>query len=268
MESAGLDSEDNYHPYSTKHPDILHYSVGKRLSNSGPYWATRSSKKDYHFEGYEPTTGYAYPHYNYLTSWPKRCIEDPFNGQIICNERNFIGPDYKNPFYTGENLVDPNEPAIGSAEERNLYTDYIASNQTLPVNCPYVEKTANTDCESKGSSGKAVGIKQPPDEISNINANNDPVYKMPTHVATKETPVDSINKKREDFKYERQGGIIYKRSKNIARIENQQPDNTYQEEQWTVKGFSNNLLKNKTYLLFVVVCFVLICFLIERMSTL
>lgn len=269
MASKVLYSENNYHPYASDNPTILNYSVGKRLSNSGPYWATRSSEKDYHFDGYEPTTGYAYPHYNYLTSWPKRCIEDPFNGQIICNERNFIGPNYKNPFYVGENFVDPDEPAIGSPEERNLYTPNIPINQALPVNCPTIEKNLNDVFKSQeeNNSRNSIedhAIKQPPHEISNINSNNDPVYRMPGHVATKRTPRNSNDQQKAavvDLSFE---------ERKITGNENYQGTNIHKKS--TITGFLTNLCnydsKNQNLYLFTGLLILgFIWFLIGRMST-
>lgn len=50
---------------------------------------------------------YNYPYYDYCTGWPQRCIEDPISNNVTCEDRNFVGPDYRNPYYQGKNFIDP-----------------------------------------------------------------------------------------------------------------------------------------------------------------
>jgi hypothetical protein len=62
--------------------------------------------------GYNPSyprCSYNYPDYNYYASYPYRCIQDPFSYGIAYSRRNFVGPDYRDVYYTGENRVDPAE---------------------------------------------------------------------------------------------------------------------------------------------------------------
>ena len=53
------------------------------------------------------TEAYAYPYHNYYTDWPQRCVQDPISAAVTCLDRNFVGPDYRNPFFTGSNYIDP-----------------------------------------------------------------------------------------------------------------------------------------------------------------
>lgn len=44
---------------------------------------------------------------NINTAWPNRCIRDPIVGNVVCENRNFIGPNYNNPLFIGPNYIDP-----------------------------------------------------------------------------------------------------------------------------------------------------------------
>lgn len=70
----------------------------------------------------DPSQAYAYPYYNYYESWPKRCIQDPISLEIRCEDRNFIGPNYNNAYYTGPNFIDP-VAQRGNGEARPLRKD-------------------------------------------------------------------------------------------------------------------------------------------------
>jgi len=55
----------------------------------------------------DPSRAYGYPYHNYYASWPKRCLQDPISMAVQCTDRNFIGPNYSNVYYTGPNFLDP-----------------------------------------------------------------------------------------------------------------------------------------------------------------
>jgi hypothetical protein len=71
-----------------------------------------NTKENLKHPGYTPgssTCAYNFPDYNYYGAYPYRCIQDPISFHIACSDRNFVGPDYTNSYYIGENTLDPKE---------------------------------------------------------------------------------------------------------------------------------------------------------------
>lgn len=75
---------------------------------------------------YDASVRHSFPQFDYLNTWPKRCIQDPISLKINCSDRTFIGPNYSNEFYIGPNFIDPD----GVVPESNFETPSIEFKET------------------------------------------------------------------------------------------------------------------------------------------
>ena len=82
-------------------------SIKTPLSHVNQCQPTSNDAKHPGYDPSYPRCSYNYPDYNYYASYPYRCIQDPFSYGIACSRRNFVGPDYRDVYFTGENRIDP-----------------------------------------------------------------------------------------------------------------------------------------------------------------
>jgi len=58
---------------------------------------------------------------NINTAWPNRCIRDPIIGNVVCENRNFVGPNYNNPLFIGPNYIDPLPLNLKASQKKTVY---------------------------------------------------------------------------------------------------------------------------------------------------
>lgn len=92
-------------PFPYRHPSC--FSQEAQAENLATGQFARDTKKHPGYDPSYPRCAYNYPDYNYYSAYPYRCTQDPFSYEISCIRRNFVGPDYRDVYYTGKNTIDP-----------------------------------------------------------------------------------------------------------------------------------------------------------------